>query len=1383
MKGHSWNPSPGFAFLFVLALFVCTALCVSSVAEVSGSEYVYDKMWPLLEQPWYFSYPSAVDIDKRGNICILDSHNERVLLFSPSGNLISAWGEYGQVDWENKGGMQGPEGLAFDRDGNVVVADTQNHRVHIFDSEGDLIRSLGENGTGDGQFQCPKGVAVDPANRIWVSDTGNNRLQVFSSDGTFIQAYGSEGSGEGQLRSPLGLHIDSDAIYTADSGNHRIQKWDLSGQFLMAFGAQEGSDGQLDSPFAVAADGDGNLYVVDAKDRVVAFDGNGKYIRKWGSNGTDNGCLQNPRGIAVDDQGRIVVADSENHRMQIFSARGSFLSLWGNTSSRDGDLLVPRGIARDGDGNIYVADTSHHRIQKFTGDGVFIDSWGGLGEDSGKFNHPVGICVRDNSVYVTDYWNHRVQKFGLDGIYHAEWGRQGTANGQFERPEGIAADSDGNLYVSDSYNYRVQKFSPDGDFLRKWGEAGGEDGMFGPSDRTEKGPSGIAVAPDGFVYVADPANHRVQKFDQSGKFVTSLSGIVETEWSFPFRFPQGLAFDDAGNLYVSNSWIHQIWKFSSEGDYLETIGGFGSDMGLLNTPCGLCVTGDGASICVAEEENHRVQVFSIEEEVQKERRAIIVAGSGSEENDPLFEAVQLCANYAYRALAYQGYSRDNIQYLSNTYRLDVAADNGTENNDKTVWLYEMDALATRENLEEAIGTWAKDSKELLIYMVGHGGSMNFRLNESETIDAEALDSLLDSVEGSIQDNIVVLIDACRAGSFIETLKGPDRIIATSSGPDEPSLFADQGIVSFSFMFWTQIFNGFSFYEAFDRAHKGVNLLNVQTSSLDVNGNGAANEKEDKTLAAAIKLGDEKVMANDLPSIGTVCPDATLAHDEVSATLYAENIVDADGIAYVWAVVTPPEHIAGSPDDPVADLPVVPFSQGEDGRYEAVYDGFEKAGKYKITIFAQDRLGAVGLPASTAVVVEEAPNAGVLYFPFARSEDGTWETEIGVVNSSADSALRGVLKAYDQIGEQIGTPIEVNLPLLGRRQLVVGQDFSNADQIRYVAFESNSDHVVGYQRPYRTGQFRAAAPAAFPGESDVVYVSHIASSDAWKTLISLVNTRDREKELTIRFDNGAVEPIVLGAGQCEQFYVRELFDGAPQEEIHSAEIENARGIVGLELFENASQLAGILLGDRLADRIDYPHIASDNFWETGLVAYNPGEESCTLTIAPYTQTGDPLPVQSCEVPSKDRYFGTVSNLNLPDTAAWVAIESPCPLTGFELFTTLDGRMLAGYTAVDIQRKQGVLPILEQDGDTGIALVNAGDSAAAVTITAYDDDGNAIDVSTVDLAPFEKHVRVARNLFGQSIDEATWLSFDCDNDIVAFELDMSRDRTMLDALPGL
>ena len=138
-----------------------------------------------------------------------------------------------------------------------------------------------------------------------------------------------------------------------------------------------------------------------------------------------------------------------------------------------------------------------------------------------------------------------------------------------------------------------------------------------------------------------------------------------------------------------------------------------------------------------------------------------------------------------------------------------------------------------------------------------------------------------------------------------------------------------------------------------------------------------------------------------------------------------------------------------------------------------------------------------------------------------------------------------------------------------------------------------------------GQYRAAAPAAFGGESDVVYVSHIASSDAWKTLISLVNTLDSEKELTVRFDNGVVKPIVLGAGQCEQFYVRELFDGVAQEGIRSAEIENARGVIGLELFENASQLGGILLGDRLSDRIDYPHIASDNFWETGLWPTIPG----------------------------------------------------------------------------------------------------------------------------------------------------------------------------------
>ena len=449
----------------------------------------------------------------------------------------------------------------------------------------------------------------------------------------------------------------------------------------------------------------------------------------------------------------------------------------------------------------------------------------------------------------------------------------------------------------------------------------------------------------------------------------------------------------------------------------------------------------------------------------------------------------------------------------------------------------------------------------------------------------------------------------------------------------------------------------------------------------------------------------------------------------------------------------------------------------------MYDGFKKAGEYQIAIFAQDRLGAVGLPKSTTVVVEENPNAGVLYFPFTRSQEGTWETEIGVVNSSSHSDLQGVFQAYDQTGEQIGAPVDVILPPWGRRQLNLGQDFSNAAQIRYVAFESESDRVVGYQRPCRTGQFRAAVPAAFPGESDVVYVPHIASSDFWKTLMSMVNTQTAEKQITIRFNNGSARQIVLGAGQCVQFYIRDLFDGTPQEGIRSAEIENARGIVALELFENEAQLSGVLLGDRLSERIDFPHIASDDFWETGLVAYNPEPESCTLNIAPYTETGAPLPVQSYEVPSKDRYFGTVSHLGLPESAAWVAIESPCPLAGFELFTTRDGQMLAGYTAVDIQRKQGVLPVLEQDGDTGIALVNAGAATATAIITAYDDNGNAIDASTVALAPFEKHVQVVGKLFEQNIQQATWLSFESDNDIVAFELNMSRDRSMLDALPGL
>ena len=77
-------------------------------------------------------------------------------------------------------------------------------------------------------------------------------------------------------------------------------------------------------------------------------------------------------------------------------------------------------------------------------------------------------------------------------------------------------------------------------------------------------------------------------------------------------------------------------------------------------------------------------------------------------------------------------------------------------------------------------------------------------------------------------------------------------------------------------------------------------------------------------------------------------------------------------------------------------------------------------------------------------------------------------------------------------------------------------------------------------------------------------------------------------------------------------------------------------------------------------IFFPHIASDRFWATGLVAYNPGSAPCTVAISPYSKSGEELEPRNEIIPSKGRYFGTVADIGLPPETAWVKLESKPPL---------------------------------------------------------------------------------------------------------------------------
>ncbi|XP_063364041.1 RING finger protein nhl-1 isoform X1 [Cydia amplana] len=260
-----------------------------------------------------------------------------------------------------------PRGIAVGPDNTMVVADSSNHRVQVFDSNGIFVKEFGQYGSGEGEFDCLAGVAVNRIGQYIIADRYNHRIQVFDPQGRFLRAFGSQGTGDGKFNYPWGITTDAlGFIYVCDKENHRVQVFQSDGTFVGKFGSFGSKLGQLEHPHYIAVSSTNRVLVSDSNNhRIQVFDVNGRVLSSFGDEGSEDGQFKFPRGVAVDDQGYIVVADSGNNRIQIFHPDGTFLRAFGSWGSSDGEFKGLEGIAVMSGGNIIVCDRENHRVQVF----------------------------------------------------------------------------------------------------------------------------------------------------------------------------------------------------------------------------------------------------------------------------------------------------------------------------------------------------------------------------------------------------------------------------------------------------------------------------------------------------------------------------------------------------------------------------------------------------------------------------------------------------------------------------------------------------------------------------------------------------------------------------------------------------------------------------------------------------------------------------------------------------------------------------------------------------------------------------------------------------------------------------------------------------------
>ena len=467
-------------------------------------------------------------------------------------------------------GLNRPQGVAVDRDGNVFVADTGNHAVKEFVAAGGYatVTTLGAT---NGNFRTPFGVAVDGNGNVFVADFGNNAVKEILAAGGYVTV-NTLAEANGNFSMPQAVAVDSQGnVFVADTGNNVVKEILAAGSYVTV-NTLAVENGNFRGVESVAVDRNDNVFVADyengaAKEILAA----GGYVTVL-VNGA--GVLNDPTGIAVDASGTIFVMDPGTHAIvEIVPGVGSGHSTV--TWLAGGSFDDPTAVAVAEDGTLFAVDAGSTGVKQILPalpePPIFV-----LLNDEHNSIGTVGVDAGGN-VFLPDGLNRIWEVPEATGYQTLQ---ALPANGTFSGPRGVAVDASGDIFVADTGDNAVKEVLAAGGYATV-NTLAAATGQFNH-------PGSVAVDASGNVFVADTGNNAVKEILAAGGYATVVALAPATG---QFSRPAGVALDGNGNLFVADAGNSEVKEILAAGGYATTIqiaaqNGFFPDLGSIAVDAG-----------------------------------------------------------------------------------------------------------------------------------------------------------------------------------------------------------------------------------------------------------------------------------------------------------------------------------------------------------------------------------------------------------------------------------------------------------------------------------------------------------------------------------------------------------------------------------------------------------------------------------------------------------------------------------------------------------------------------------------------------------------------------------------------------------------------------